>query len=114
MKKQIAGLLVLMFMAPTIQATMIKDAGAWGDLPQSLKTGYVIAFIDSHYFVVSGNFEVDVDNPKIRECIEGMDTDDFIEIINIRYNDLENYRAPPWSQLNRGIREMCGLSTVEK
>ena len=114
MKKTIAGLLGLMFISVNAQALMVEDKKAWSDLSVSEQTGYVIAFIDSYYFVVTGGEEFHDDHPKIRVCIDGMTTDEFIDIINVRYTDLKNYRSPPFFQLEVGIREMCGLPSVNE
>ena len=108
--KRLTCLITLMFIGPSLQATMIMDKGTWTDLSHSAQMGYVIAYIDSSYYVVEEEHALNVKKQKIRDCIQGMDTDDFIEIIDMRYNDLENYRRPPWSQLNRGILEICGVA----
>lgn len=108
--KRIACLITLMFVGSNIHATMILDKGAWTDLSHSAQMGYVIAYIDSSYYVVEKEHALNVEKQKVRDCIEGMDTDDFIEIINIRYNDLENYRKPPYWNLNQGFLEICGLN----
>jgi len=108
--KHLACLLTLMCLGANTQATMILDKSAWADLGYSAQMGYVIAYIDSSYYVVQKEPALNVKKQKIRDCIEGMDTDDFIEIINIRYNDLENFRKPPYWNLNQGILEICGLT----
>ena len=108
--KRITSMITLMLISSNIHATIILDKGAWTELGHLAQMGYVIAYIDSSYYVVEKEHALNVKKQKIRDCIEGMNTDDFIEIINIRYNDLENYRKPPYWNLNQGFLEMCGLT----
>ena len=104
------SLLLLLASLPA-QAIMIVDKGDWSGLGRSAQMGYVIAVIDTRYYVVSRNSVEDLAKAKVRNCIGGMNTDDFIEIINTQYKDLENYRKPAWVLLATGIEKVCGLSS---
>jgi len=93
------------------QSTMILDKGNWSGLSRAAQMGYVIAVIDTSFYVVSGNRTEDIANASVRSCIEGMNTDDFIAIINTQYDDLENYRKPAWAVLVTGLNKVCGLAS---
>lgn len=90
-------------------ATMIQDKGGWAELSHGAQMGYVIAVIDSNYFVWGDDEAENSHKQKIRDCIQGMNTEDFIRIIDMRYEELENYRKPPWSQLKQGLEQVCGI-----
>ena len=105
-------LLTLLLLASLpAHSTMVSDKGYWSGLSGSAQMGYVIAVIDTRFYVVSGNRTEDIANAKVRSCIEGMNTDDFIAIINTQYDDLENYKKPAWWVLVTGINKVCSLAS---
>ena len=105
-------LLTLLLLASLpAHSTMIMDKGDWSGLSRSAQMGYVIAVIDTRYYVVSKDRTEGLANAKVRSCIEGMNTDDFIAIINTQYNDLEKYKRPAWAVLETGINKVCGLAS---
>ena len=96
-------------LALNARATMILDKGGWVELSHEAQMGYVIGLIDSSVFVVGDEEAENSHKQKIRNCIQGMNTDDFIRIIDMRYEELENYRKPPWWQLEQGLEQVCGV-----
>ena len=90
-------------------ATMILDKGGWSELSNQAQMGYVIAVVDSNVFVLGDDEAEESHKQKIRDCIQGMSTDDFIRIIDMRYEELENYPQPPWWQLAQGLEQVCGV-----
>ena len=102
-------MLVLGLLALKAHATLIMDKGGWSELSKQAQMGYVIAVIDSHVFALDDDKAEEDDKQKIRDCLGGMDTDDLLRIIDMRYVELENYRAPPWHQLNKGREHVCGV-----
>ena len=103
--------LLLLLVSVSAQSTMIMDKGDWSGLSRSAQMGYVIAVIDTRYYVVSEDRTEGLANAKVRSCIEGMNTDDFIAIINTQYDDLEKYKRPAWWVLETGINKVCGLAS---
>lgn len=101
-------ILVLGLLALKAHATLIMDKGGWAELSKQAQIGYVIAVIDSHVFAYDDDKGEEV-KQKIRDCIVGMDTDDFVRVIDMRYEELENYRSPPWWQLQKGLEQVCGV-----
>jgi hypothetical protein len=102
-------ILVLGLLALKAHATMVLDKGGWSELSKQAQMGYVIASIDMHFFRVDGNKTENEYKKQIRDCIVGMDTDDFVRVIDMRYEELENYRSPPWWQLQKGLEQVCGV-----
>ena len=72
--KRLTCLITLMFIGPSLQATMIMDKGTWTDLSHSAQMGYVIAYIDSSYYVAEKEHALNVKKQKIRDCIQGMES----------------------------------------
>ena len=104
-------LTLLLLVSISVQAMMIQDKGDWLDLSRSAQMGYVLAVIDMRFYVVAKNDAEDIANYKVRSCIEGMNTNDFIAIINTQYDDLENYKIPAWFVLETGLNKVCGLAS---
>ena len=100
---------LLALLALNANATIILDKGGWAELSNQAQMGYVIAVIDSHVFVVGDDETEESHKQQIRDCIQEMNTDDFIRIIDMRYEELENYRKPPWWQLEQGLEQVCGI-----
>ena len=107
--KRVLTILTL-FMASAAHSMMIMNKGDWSKLTKGEQVGYVIAAIDSTYFVLSSDENEKTRRRTIAICIQGMDTDDFIGIIDMRYQDLENYGSPPWFQLDKGLERVCGVT----
>ena len=85
--KRLTCLITLMFIGSSLQATMIMDKGTWTDLSHSAQMGYVVAYIDSYvYGVDPRDKELAEKKRQLHECVRRMDTNDFIEIIDMRYN----------------------------
>jgi len=103
--------LLLLLASVSAPSTTIVDKGDWSGLSRSAQMGYVIAVIDTRYYVVSKDSTEDFANAKVRNCIEGMNTDDIIEIINSQYDDLENYKTPAWVILVTSLNKVCGLAS---
>ena len=96
-------------LALNANATMVLDKGGWTELSNQAQMGYVIAWVDSNLYVVASEETERSYKQKIRDCIQGMNTNDFIRIIDMRYEELENYRKPPWWQLEQGLEQVCGI-----
>ena len=103
--------LLLLLASVSAQSTTIVDKGDWSGLSSSAQMGYVVAVIDTRYYVVSKDRTEGFANAKVRSCIEGMNTNDFIAIINTQYDDLENYKIPAWFVLETGLNKVCGLAS---
>lgn len=88
---------------------MILNKGAWTAMSEAAQTSYVIAVIDSQVFVLGEDKAEESHRQKIPDRIEGMNSDDFISIIDMRYRELESYRSSPWFQLDKGLEQVCGV-----
>ena len=110
-KPLLAILLLLTLVAASVRAGMIDDKGSWSSLNYAHQTGCVLAAIDSHYYFFSKDTseEEETEKAQVRVCIADMDSSDFINIINTRYEDLQNYRKPPYKQLREGLKEVCNV-----
>ena len=108
-KPLLAILLLLPLVADLSHAGFIDDKGDWSSMSRSQQTGYVIAAMDSFYYSIGDDTAEELEKEAVRPCLVGMSSDDFINIVNMRYEDLQNYRKPPWSHLRAGLKEVCNV-----